>query len=55
MTPSAIEEDRQDALQAMFDELSDEEPAHWKGVAVAEFPTLIQNPQSCRPARERPR
>jgi len=43
-----------DQVQRMFDEMSDEELAHWKGVVVAEFPSLIRDPERADPrANER--
>jgi len=43
-----------DQVQIMFDEMSNEELAHWKGVVVAEFPSLIRNPERADPrANER--
>ncbi len=42
-----VEIDRQ--VNELFDEMSDEELAHWKGVVVAEFPSLIRNPDRADP------
>jgi len=49
----AAEERRQREVDArvtsMFDAMSDEELAHWKGVVVAEFPSLIRDPDRADP------
>lgn len=49
----AEEEARQRAIdaqvQSMFDEMSDEELAHWKNVVVEEFPSLIRNADRADP------
>jgi hypothetical protein len=38
-----------DQVQTMFDEMSDEELAHWKSIVVEELPSLIRNPERADP------
>jgi hypothetical protein len=49
----AKEDERQRAIearaQAMFDEMSDEELAHWKGVVLKEFPGIVRNADRADP------
>lgn len=39
----------EEQVTTMFEAMSDEELDHWKGVVVAEFPSLIKNPERADP------
>jgi hypothetical protein len=53
MEQQAAEDRRQkeidDQVQVMFDDMSDEELDHWKGIVVEELPSLIRNPETANP------